>query len=76
MDGVPVDASKLINTPEAGRLLGVSRHTITRLVRQGRLQPVQKLPGDTGAYLFDPADILARLQAQANQLEAADGEAS
>jgi hypothetical protein len=32
---------------------------IVRLVREGRLIPTRKLPGRTGAYLFDQAAVVA-----------------
>jgi hypothetical protein len=44
----------LITTAEAAERLKVSIPTVNRWVRDGRLQPVQKLPGIRGANLFDP----------------------
>lgn len=41
----------------AARILGVTRRHVLRMVAAGRLQPVAKLDGDTGAYLFDPAEV-------------------
>jgi len=49
----------LITTAEAAERLKVSIPTVNRWVRDGRLQPVQKLPGIRGANLFDPSDIAA-----------------
>lgn len=50
----------LITTAEAMPLLGVTQpSSVIRLVKTGRLTPVQKLPGLRGAYLFDRADIEA-----------------
>jgi len=37
--------------------LGLDRRKVVRMVQSGELKPVQKLPGETGAYLFDPADV-------------------
>ena len=37
--------------------LGIDRRRVLRMVQSGVLKPVQKLPGETGAYLFDPADV-------------------
>jgi hypothetical protein len=34
--------------------LGVDRTTISRRVEAGTLTPAAKLPGKTGAWLFDP----------------------
>ncbi len=56
-----VPPTHLIGTAEAARLLGVSRWTIARRVRNGQLRPYRQMLGPTGAYLFDPADILACL---------------
>ena len=42
---------------ESAERAGVSRRTITRWIESGRLAPVAKLPGDTGALLFDPDDV-------------------
>ena len=42
---------------ESAERAGVSRRTITRWIESGRLTPATKLPGDTGAMLFDPSDV-------------------
>lgn len=42
---------------EAAERAGRSRRTITRWISSGRLKPVAKLPGDTGALLFYGADV-------------------
>ncbi len=49
----------LIGAAEAAALLGVSRSTVSRRIRDGHLVPALRMPGESGAYLFDPADILA-----------------
>jgi hypothetical protein len=36
---------------------GSSRRTIGRRIADGELTPLMKLPGTTGAYLFDRAEI-------------------
>lgn len=46
----PID---LITTAQAAEILRVSIATINRDVSLGRLPAHQKLPGRTGAYLFD-----------------------
>lgn len=43
----------LITTAQAAEILGVTISTINRDVLLGRLTAHQKLPGRTGAYLFD-----------------------
>lgn len=44
---------------EAAERLNVDRTTIRRLVQRGALTPLTKLPGRTGAYLFEAADVEA-----------------
>ena len=51
----------LITTAEVAQRLGVSIPTVNRWVRDGRLEPVQKLPGIRGANLFHP-DAIAGLK--------------
>lgn len=46
----------LLSTREAADRLGVSRYALYRMIDAGRLNPV-KLPGQTGAYVFDPQAI-------------------
>ena len=36
---------------------GIDRSTLTRWVQSGRITPARKLPGLTGAYLFDPTEV-------------------
>lgn len=48
---------RLIGTAAACALLKVDRSTVARWVQSGRLSPVQKLDGPTGAYLFDRAAV-------------------
>lgn len=51
------DAQTLIATREVANRLGVTVATVSRMVKRGDLPAVQKLPGRTGAYLFDRAEI-------------------
>lgn len=52
----------LVPTREAAHLLGVSVKTVIRwATEEHRLDPVSKLPGLRGAYLFKRADIEALL---------------
>lgn len=53
------DVVNLITTVEAVAILGCDRSSISRWVSSGRLTPVRKLPGQTGAFLFDKSDIEA-----------------
>lgn len=47
----------LIGTTEAAERKGVDRSTFFRWVQLGKIKPVMKLPGQTGAMLFDPAEV-------------------
>lgn len=49
--------AELLTTHELGRRLGVTRMTICRAVKEGRLRPAAKLPGANGAYLFAPSAV-------------------
>lgn len=51
---MPVD---LIGTTEAARRCGVDRTTFFRWMQLGRIEPAMKLPGATGALLFNVADV-------------------
>lgn len=50
----------LVTTAHIAVAYGVSRETVRRWVRDGRLTPVGKLAGVRGAYLF-PATAVAEL---------------
>lgn len=47
---------RLIGSQEAAQLLHCSVRTLHRWVGAGKL-PAQKLPGETGAYLFRVEDL-------------------
>lgn len=47
----------LLSSYEAGQRLGCSVRTVHRLVTAGKLTPIHKLSGPSGAFLFDPADV-------------------
>lgn len=49
----------LINSAEAARMLDVSRATVLRLARSGRIKAAYRGEGPTGAYLFRREDIEA-----------------
>lgn len=64
------NSPELVTTAEVADRLGCDVRTVHRMVRTGRLTPVQKLPGRTGSYVFSPADIDA-LAAATDRLESA-----
>lgn len=47
----------LIPTAEVAQILGVDVRTVHRMADDRRLTPSMKIPGRTGAYLFDRADV-------------------
>lgn len=49
--------SDFIPSVDVCRELSIDRSTLTRWVQSGRIVPVGKLPGRTGAYLFAPAEV-------------------
>ncbi|WP_200170783.1 excisionase family DNA-binding protein [Tomitella cavernea] len=56
----------MITAKEAASRLGVTRRAVIAAVERGTLR-AKKLPGRTGAYLFDPADVDARAEAKAKK---------
>lgn len=57
--------SRPLTTREVASKLKVHRRTVGRWVQRGELVPLQHLPGLTGTYLFDPAEIDAMADAKA-----------
>jgi excisionase family DNA binding protein len=49
--------AQLIGSAEACGILGIDRGTLIRWIASGRIHAVQKLPGQTGAYIFDRAEV-------------------
>ena len=43
----------LLGSDEVCRLYDIDRSTLNRWIKSGRIVPVAKLPGRTGAYVFD-----------------------
>jgi excisionase family DNA binding protein len=53
-----METHPVINTAEARDMLGgVDRSTLKRWVDDGKLRALRKLPGETGGYLFDRAEV-------------------
>jgi excisionase family DNA binding protein len=48
----------LLTASQVAELLGVSLRTVQHRAQLGQLPYVQKLPGKTGAFLFDSDDII------------------
>lgn len=53
----------LLTTAEVARRLGVDVRTVHRMVAAGRVAPVQKLSGKTGAYVFS-ADVIESVETE------------
>lgn len=51
------NAHTYLTTKQVAERLGKSVATVKRMAADGRLPYAVKVPGDTGAYLFDPTDI-------------------
>jgi len=63
----------LIGSAEACELLGIDRSTLSRRVARGEITPAQKLPGETGPFLFERTEIDRVLADHAEQAEAVSG---
>ncbi len=50
---MPPTKPDVIGSAEACKILGRDRSTLTRWVESGRLDYWVKMPGETGAYLFE-----------------------
>jgi excisionase family DNA binding protein len=59
--------TSLCNPTEAAKILGVSRATMGRMLQDGRMPYVQKMPGQTGAYVLSRAEVneMAKLKRKA-----------
>ena len=47
----------LLSTTQAAEVIGIERSTVSRWVQQGLMRPSLKLPTQTGAFLFDVAEV-------------------
>lgn len=59
------DAADLLTTAQVADLLGVTVATVNRWALLGKATPVRKLPGPTGAYLYERAEVDALVAARA-----------
>jgi len=48
----------LLTKSEAAEYLGVDTSTISRWLTQGKITAAKKIPGRSGGYIFDRAEIL------------------
>lgn len=61
--------NQLVNVSEVADMLGISKRTVHQRIGAGRIAPIQKMPGQTGQYLFDRSYIE---QIAADEREAAE----
>lgn len=61
--------TQVVTTSQVAAMCGVTVRTVHRWVDAGRLRPMHQLPGETGAYLFDPAEIERLLVDQRPRIE-------
>lgn len=47
----------LLGITDIANRLGLDRSTVFRWVQLGRLTPAHKMPGTTGALLFEPEEV-------------------
>lgn len=53
-----------LTTAQVADAAGRSLRTISRWLKDGHLRPSLKLPGHTGAYLFDPKHVADVIEQQ------------
>lgn len=61
---------RLVTTAEAAQLLSCSHATVARLAASGTLSTAQRLPGKTGALLFNESDVRALAKKRAEEARA------
>lgn len=64
--------AEFIGSTEVCRRLGIDRGTLTRWIQLGHITPSGKLPGSSGAYLWDPAYIDRVVDARRTEEERAE----
>lgn len=53
----PTSVEEIVSREVMELLALPDQSAVSRLVRTGKLNPTRKLPGQTGAYLFDRAEV-------------------
>lgn len=61
--------TKLVSAHNAAETLGITRRSLLGRVARGKITPALKMPGRTGAYLFD-AEQVERLAAEERKASA------
>lgn len=49
----------------AAKVLGLSRRRVLELIQAGQIEPLQKSPGPTGAFILATADVEALAESRA-----------
>ena len=57
LGAIVLDMSNPMTTAQAAEALGITRRAVVARVERGALVPALRLPGRTGAYLFDAEQI-------------------
>lgn len=60
-----MEPQHVLTTQQVAEVLGIDRSRVVRRVRNGSIPTVGKLPGRTGAHLFDRA-VIDSLKEQAD----------
>lgn len=63
---MPKKQRELISAAEVAGLLRKDTRTVQRMAEHGQLPVAGKLPGRTGAYLFDAEDVAAHIAEKAS----------
>ena len=54
---------RLLSTGEAAKVIGLSRRTLSKYARDGRLHPALIMPGDRPTYWWNIDDLRRQLRA-------------
>lgn len=54
---MPKTYQQPLTTAQVAKRFGVNVKTVNRWAKNGELPYLTKLPGDTGAYLYDPREV-------------------
>ncbi len=52
-----MERDDLLTSTQAGVVIGKSGRTVLRKMQSGEIEPVTRLPGTKGAFLFKRADV-------------------
>lgn len=64
---MPTPIQESLTSSEVCRELSIDRSTLSRWVAAGRIEPMTKLPGIRGAFLFHRAEVVRVLRERDQQ---------